>query len=60
MQVEKLTIKAREALQEAHTLAEKAGHPEVRPLHLLVVLCDQQGGIVDLRDFAIFAENWLE
>jgi len=46
MQAERFTIKAREALQAAHTLAAEAGHPEVRPLHLLAVLCDQPGGIV--------------
>ena len=43
---ERLTIKAREALQAAQTLASEAGHPEVCPLHLLCSLSGQSGGIV--------------
>jgi ATP-dependent Clp protease ATP-binding subunit ClpB len=46
MNPERLTIKAREALQAAHTLATEHGHPEVRALHLLAALCDQREGIV--------------
>ncbi|HET9298632.1 MAG TPA: ATP-dependent chaperone ClpB [Candidatus Polarisedimenticolaceae bacterium] len=40
------TIKAREALQEAQTAAAAAGHPEVRPLHLLRAMVLQKDGIV--------------
>ena len=43
---EKMTIKSREALQTAHELAVRLGHPELRPLHLLAALCEQSGGIV--------------
>ena len=46
MHPERFTIKAREALQAAHALAAKHGHPEVRALHLLGALCDQPEGIV--------------
>ena len=46
MRPESLTIKAREALQEAHSLTSRLGHPEVRALHLLVALCEQPEGIV--------------
>jgi ATP-dependent Clp protease ATP-binding subunit ClpB len=46
MNPERFTIKARDALQTAHTLATQHGHPEVRALHLLAALCDQPEGIV--------------
>ncbi len=46
MHPERWTIKAREALQSAHSLTTRLGHPEVRALHLLVALCEQPGGIV--------------
>jgi ATP-dependent Clp protease ATP-binding subunit ClpB len=46
MNPERLTIKAREALQAAHALATEHGHPEVRAVHLLAALCDQREGIV--------------
>ena len=40
MRFEKLTVKSREALAEAQTLAERAGHPEVGTEHLLQALLD--------------------
>src|SRR5262245_10920188 len=46
MNAERLTIKAREALQTAHRLASELGHAEVRPLHLLTALAAQSEGIV--------------
>ena len=46
MHAERLTIKAREALQGAHERAASLGNPEVRPLHLLTALCEQPEGIV--------------
>jgi len=46
MHPERLTIKAREALQSAHSLATRLSHPEVRALHLLVALSEQPEGIV--------------
>jgi len=41
-----MTLKAQEALQESQELARTYGHPEIRPLHLLVVLARQPDGIV--------------
>jgi ATP-dependent Clp protease ATP-binding subunit ClpB len=46
MRFEKLTVKSREALAEAQTLAERAGHPEVGTEHLLQALLDQKDGAV--------------
>jgi ATP-dependent Clp protease ATP-binding subunit ClpB len=46
MRYDKLTLKAQESIQEAQSLARAAGHPEVRPLHLLVALASQRDGIV--------------
>ena len=45
MRWDKLTTKAREALQEAVGLAEKRGHAEAHAEHLLSVLLDQPEGI---------------
>jgi ATP-dependent Clp protease ATP-binding subunit ClpB len=41
-----LTIKAREAIQEAQAAASAAGHAEVRPVHLLQAMARQKDGIV--------------
>ena len=46
MRFEKLTVKSREALAEAQTLAQRAGHPEVGTEHLLQALLDQKDGAV--------------
>ncbi len=46
MRLERLTIKAQEALEEARKLARKHGHPEIRATHLLVALAAQSDGIV--------------
>ena len=46
MQSERFTIKAQEALQEARRTASASGHPEIRPLHLLLALTRQDEGIV--------------
>jgi ATP-dependent Clp protease ATP-binding subunit ClpB len=45
MRLDKLTIKAREAVQAAHELAGSRGHQELTPEHLLLALLDQQDGI---------------
>ncbi|HEY6476906.1 MAG TPA: ATP-dependent chaperone ClpB [Polyangia bacterium] len=45
MRLEKLTIKAREAVQSAHELAGSRGHQELTPEHLLLALLDQQDGV---------------
>jgi len=46
MQMDKLTIKSGEALQQAQRLAVEMKHPEIRPLHLLVSLVEQDEGVV--------------
>ncbi len=46
MRIEKFTIKSREALATAQELAADAGHPEVRAVHLLQALLQQEEGIV--------------
>jgi ATP-dependent Clp protease ATP-binding subunit ClpB len=43
---EKLTVKAREVVQNAQTAAERAGHQEIQPEHLLVALLEQADGVV--------------
>jgi ATP-dependent Clp protease ATP-binding subunit ClpB len=45
MRLDKLTIKAREAVQAAHELAGSRGHQELTPEHLLLALLDQQDGV---------------
>ena len=44
MQLDKLTEKSREALQTAHSMAEKWTHPEIEPEHLAVALLEQTDG----------------
>ncbi len=46
MNVERLTVKAAQALQAAVQEARRREHPEVRGLHLLGVLLKQEGGVV--------------
>ena len=46
MQIEKFTIKSREALSEAQDRAVEDNHPEVRPVHLLWAVLEQDEGIV--------------
>jgi ATP-dependent Clp protease ATP-binding subunit ClpB len=43
---ERLTIKASEAIQEASRLAQERGNPVVNDAHLLLVLLEQEEGIV--------------
>jgi ATP-dependent Clp protease ATP-binding subunit ClpB len=45
MRLDKLTIKAQEALQHAQELAEQKGHQEMTPEHLLMALLSQDQGI---------------
>src|SRR5688572_4535974 len=47
MRMEKLTVKAQEALQEGQTLARRAGHPSYEPEHLALALLAQDGGIAE-------------
>ncbi|MHB0968861.1 MAG: ATP-dependent chaperone ClpB [Thermoanaerobaculia bacterium] len=46
MNINKLTVKAQEAVVEGQNLAREAGHAEYTPEHLLVQLIRQDGGIV--------------
>jgi len=46
MRLDRWTLKAQEALQDAQALAQGGGHPEIRPLHLLLALVRQKEGIV--------------
>ncbi len=46
MTLEKLTIKAREAVTEAINFASAAGNPEVTPIHLLASLINDESGTI--------------
>jgi len=46
MQADRFTIKAQEAIAHAGSLAERRRNPQVTPEHLLVVLLEQEGGVV--------------
>jgi ATP-dependent Clp protease ATP-binding subunit ClpB len=47
MRLDKLTIKAQEALQEAQALATERGHQELTPEHVLQALLTQEQGVTD-------------
>src|SRR3954469_9173337 len=46
MQIEKLTVKAKEALEEARQSCVAAGHQQLTSQHLLLALVEQADGIV--------------
>jgi ATP-dependent Clp protease ATP-binding subunit ClpB len=46
MRLDRLTIKAQEALQSAASAASESGHAEILPEHLLAVLLEQPEGVV--------------
>jgi ATP-dependent Clp protease ATP-binding subunit ClpB len=46
MKLDKLTVKAQEAIAASRDLAVARHHAEVRPEHLLISLIDQEGGVV--------------
>ncbi|HEX9577995.1 MAG TPA: Clp protease N-terminal domain-containing protein, partial [Myxococcales bacterium] len=46
MKLDKFTVKAQEALQEAQAIARKRDHQEILPEHLLAALLAQQDGLV--------------
>src|SRR6185295_3804015 len=46
MNIQKYTEKGQEAIAGAQQLADRGGHPEITPEHLLLALVEQQGGIV--------------
>ena len=43
--MDKLTTKAQEAVQSAHTIAQEMGHRQLHPLHLLLALLQESDGI---------------
>src|SRR5258705_346540 len=46
MRLDKLTVKAQEAIQAAQSLADQGSHQAVEPEHLLLALLQQQEGVV--------------
>src|SRR3954453_16352057 len=46
MTINKYTEKAQEAVLGAQKLADREGHPEITPEHLLITLLEQPEGIV--------------
>jgi len=46
MRLDKFTIKAQEAIQEAQNLAEEKNHQQIDVEHLLLALVRQEGGVV--------------
>ena len=46
LRFEKLTVKAQEALQDAHEVAARHENQEITPLHLLAALSNQADGVV--------------
>ena len=46
MNINRLTEKAQEAVVTAQQLAERSGHPQIEPEHLLLTLVEQHEGVV--------------
>ena len=46
MNIQKYTEKAQEAVIGAQSMADREGHPEITPEHLLLSLIEQDGGVV--------------
>ena len=46
MNIEQFTEKAREAIAEAHSLAQQRNHAQIEVIHLLAALLNQEGGLV--------------
>ena len=43
---DKFTLKSQEAIQQASSLANENGQPEVQPMHLLMALLEDKEGII--------------
>ena len=43
---EKLTVKSQEAMQQAQGRAADYGNPEIQPVHLLLALVEDRGGVI--------------
>ena len=48
MNLDRLTVKAQEGLQEAMAEAARLGHPEIAPIHLMHSLLNQEGGLTPI------------
>ena len=46
MRIDKLTVKTRDALMQAESLAREHGHQEITPFHLLAAMAAQDDGLV--------------
>jgi ATP-dependent Clp protease ATP-binding subunit ClpB len=46
MRLDKFTIKAQDAIVEAHSIAKNNDHQQVEPEHLLLSLLEQQEGLL--------------
>jgi ATP-dependent Clp protease ATP-binding subunit ClpB len=46
MQFDKFTLKSQEAIQESQANAERNGHQEIKPEHLLAALLEQKDGVI--------------
>ena len=46
MQFDKFTIKSQEAVQQSQAIAERLGHQEIKPEHLLETLLEQKDGVI--------------
>ena len=46
MRLDKFTLKGQEIIQNSQQLAEKFGHQQIEPLHLVRAILDQQEGVV--------------
>src|SRR5215204_1941815 len=46
MNIQKYTEKAQQSVVAAQSMADREGHPEITPEHLLLALVEQEGGIV--------------
>ena len=62
MNIDKYTVKTREALQEAASLAEQDNHSQVETDHLLYTLLEQEEGIVPplVEKIGVSAERLLD
>src|SRR5687768_8010067 len=46
MQADRFTVKSQEALAAAQRIAGARGNPQLEPVHLLLALLEQEGGVV--------------